>query len=144
MPSIKRQIADKIVQRIQTNVPALKIVTFDRVRLLGSDFRDHELPAAQLYDVGQRNTLDKARRLVEWRIALEVVIKGLETGGVDQRDLWDLEEQLDDVLTTQPKLGIAEVIHLIYDGSITDLHLLEPHYMVRMDLMVLYHKPLDC
>jgi hypothetical protein len=45
-------------------------------------------------------------------------------------------------LFADPNLSIPGVIHLQYLSATTDLHLLEPYYYCRLELLCQYYEPL--
>lgn len=144
---IEQDIADKLVQTIgglesAPGIPLFKIVEFDRVRLATDDFRDHEIPAAQFWDVGQLVDHERGRIKVRWAVSLEIILKQLQSNTASQKELWDLRRKCQLALWENPNLGIPGVIHLLYTGNITDLHLLEPFYIARLDFEVLYYDEL--
>ena len=136
--SIESTIADAIVAVVEA-VPGVKSVNFDKVLLATSDFRDHELPAVQLWDVGQSIEHQRGRILVTWALSLEVIMKSLVAGSVVQKDLWEFRRTIQLALWAKPNLGIPGVVHLIYSGNITDLHSVEPYYITRLDFDVQYY-----
>ncbi len=142
MAAIESTIADALVAKISAGVPALKVVNFDRVRLAVDDFRPHEIPAIQLYDVGQSIEHIRGQKEVTWSIALELIMRTSTAGTVDQKALWDLRRDIELVMWDEPNLGIPQVIHLIYTGNLTDLHLLDPYYIARMDFEVKFRDDL--
>ena len=139
--SIESTIADKIVT-VLTAVPGINSVNFDRVILATTDFRDHELPAIQVWDVAQSIEHQRGRILVNWALSVEIVMKSLTTGAVVQKDLWELRRTVQRALWAQPNLGIPGVVHLVYTGNITDLHTVEPYYISRLDFDVQYYDDL--
>lgn len=136
--SIESDIADAIVN-IVTAIPAIKTVNFDKVILATSDFRDHELPAVQLWDVFQSVEHQRGRILVNWSLSLELIMKSLTSGTVVQKDLWELRRTIQLALWANPNLGIPGVVHMVYTGNITDLHTVEPYYISRLDFDVQYY-----
>lgn len=136
--SIESTIADAVLAAVQT-VPEIQSSSFDRVLLATSDFRDHELPAAQLWDVAQSVQHERGRILVNWSMSLEIVMKTLQTGVVNQKDLWELRRKVQLALWSTPNLGIPGVVHMIYTGNITDLHSSEGYYIARIDFDVQYY-----
>ena len=142
MAAIESTIADALVSKISTGVPSLKVVNFDRVRLAVEDFQSHEIPAVQIYDVGQSITHVRGRKEVLWNLAIELVMRSSSSGNVDQKALWDLRRDIELTLWDEPNLGIKEVIHLVYTGNVTDLHLLDPYYIARMDFDVKFRDDL--
>lgn len=139
--SIESTIADAILAAVST-VTTVKTVNFDRVLLTTADFRDFELPAVQLWDIGQFIEHQRGRILVTWSISLELVMKSTTAGAVVQKDLWELRRLIQLALWAQPNLGIPGVVHLVYTGNITDLHSIEPYYISRLDFDVKYYDDL--
>lgn len=148
MASKRTEIAQAIAAKITTDlVPAsIKTVITDKVRLTASDFQDWELPAVQLIDLGEVNQHEMRRGRKTWNLALEVVIGPTAEDPVSQEELWDLMELLETTIWPVPQLGLTYVIHAKLLGSSTDLHLLDPYYVGRLDLTVDYYQPLvgDC
>lgn len=139
--SMKDRIASALVTRLE-GLAALKTVEFDRVRLRSDDFMSVDCPAVQLIDIAERVEHEARRAKKTWSLALELVMRGTEDTPVSQRDLWNLQYEVERVLWEKPNLGIPGMIHLRYQGSQTDLHLLEPFFFVRLDLEALYYEPL--
>jgi len=137
--SIESDIIDKIILVLETGAPEINYLSFDKIKLATSDFAPHELPAIQLWDNGQVVTHERGRILVDWNISLELIMKSEIVGEVDQKGLLELRRKLQLLLWENPNLGIPGVIHLVYTGNITDLHLLEPFYVARMDFAVRYY-----
>jgi hypothetical protein len=142
MPTIEENIVDAIKTRVQ-GVAAIKYYSDDRIRLATDDFQDHEIPAAQLWDVGQFITHERSRVLVTWSFSLEIIMKSMTSGEVNQRALWALRREIALALWAKPvNLGIPGVIHPVYTGNVTDLHLVEPFYIARIDFDVLFYDDL--
>lgn len=143
--STKSRIA-KALTTVLEGMPVLNYVAFDRVRLYTSDFRENELPAAQFIDVTEQIVHERNRVQRTWSISLEVVHKSTENGYVSQQTMWNLEYQIARKIWEVPNLGIPGVLHCRYIANSTDLHLMEPFYLLRMDFDVLYYEHLvsDC
>lgn len=139
--AIETDIMNAIVARVQT-VPEIVTVNSDRIILATSDFRDHELPAVQIWDVAQSIQHQRGRILVNWAMSLEIVMKSLESGAVDQSTLWTLRRDIQLALWNEPNLNIPAVVHMIYTGNVTDLHLIEPYYIARIDFDVQFYDDL--
>lgn len=139
--ALKTTISQAIKARLQL-IPDLKTVEFDKVRLRSDDFMSIECPAVQFIDVAEQVEHERSRAKKTWVLALELVMKATGEAPLSQVDLWDLQYKVERKLWGIPNLGIPGVIHLRYQGSQTDLHLLEPYYFVRMDIEVLYYEPL--
>lgn len=139
--AIETDIMDAIVARVAT-VPEIITINSDKIVLATSDFQDHEIPAVQIWDLAQVVEHQRGRILVNWALSLEIIIRSLETGIASQRDLWELRRKIQLALWDQPNLGIPGVVHMIYTGNITDLHLLEPNYIARIDFDVQFYDDL--
>lgn len=137
--SIESDIVDKIVSIIETDVTSINYVSFDKIKLATSDFSAHELPAAQVWDNGMTIKHERGRVLKDWNLSLELVMKSEITGEVDQKALFELRRVIELALWNQPNLGIPGVVHMIYTGNISDLHLLEPFYIARVDFTVRFY-----
>jgi hypothetical protein len=136
--SKRRQIFDAIKTQLTANLPWAKIVDWEKVRLLSSDFGDHEIPCVQFYHV--RTPYEPARGQVQAKmlISVEVVMKSSYAGVVDQRDLFD---KMDDVLLAFGKsinLGVPGVIHAQLLQDETDTHTISPHFLGTMTFEVTY------
>lgn len=143
--STKTRIA-RALKAILDGMPVFNYVSFDKIRLYTSDFKENELPAAQFIDVTETITHERNRVLRTWSISLEVVNKSTDNGYISQEDMWDIEYQIARKIWARPNLGIPGVIHCQYVTNSTDLHLMEPFYLLRMDFDVLYYEHLvsDC
>lgn len=143
--STKTAIAHAL-KTILEDIPIFRYVSFDRIKLYSSDFKESELPAAQFIDVSETITHERSRVLRRWSISLEVVHKSTSDEAISQEDMWNIEYQVSRKIWLRPNLGIPGVIHCLYTSNSTDLHLLEPFYLLRMDFDVLYYEHLtqDC
>jgi len=140
--SIESDIVDKIVSIIENNVPSINYVSFDKIKLATSDFGAHELPAVQIWDSGMLITHERGRAKKSWSLALELIMKSEVTGQVNQKSLFELRREIELAMWAEPNLGISGVIHLVYTGNISDLHLLEPFYIARLDFTVMFYDSL--
>ena len=136
--TIESDIIDEIVA-IATAVPGINYVSFDKIKLATGDFAAHEIPAIQIWDNGQTIFHERGRARVEWNLSLELIMKSDFSGTVDQKALFALRRQIQLALWAKPNLGIPGVIHLIYSGNSSDLHLLEPFYVARIDFVVTFY-----
>lgn len=139
--SIESDIIDKIVLILDA-MPELNYVSFDKIKLATSDFSSFELPAVQIWDTGATIKHERGRALVTWGMSLELIMKSEITGEVDQKGLFELRRKIQLALWEKPNLGVPGVVHLIYTANISDLHLLEPYYIARIDFAVLYYDSL--
>lgn len=139
--SIESDIVDKIVTVVAA-VPGINYISFDKIRLATGDFLAHELPAVQVWDNGQLIVHERGRVRKDWALSLELIMKSEVTGSVDQKLLFELRRTIEQALWLVPNLGIPGVVHLIYTGNISDLHLLEPFYIARIDFTIQYYDSL--
>lgn len=139
--STKSKIADAL-KALLSSMPVFKYVAFDKVKLLASDFMPHEIPGAQFIDLAETVVHERNRSRREWAIALEIVLRTSENEEITQQDLWNIEYQVARKIWEVPGLGIPGVIHCQYTSNSTDLHLLAPFYLLKMDFFVIYHEPL--
>jgi len=137
--SIQSDIIDKIIAVIAADVPEITDTNWEKVYLATTDIQDHEIPIAQLWDISQSIEHQQGRVLVTWSLSLELIIKNLIAYPADQKVLLELREKVLLALWAQPNLGIPGVIHMVYNGNVTDLHLLEPHFITRIDFDVLFY-----
>ena len=73
---------------------------------------------------------------------LELIMKSTSLGVVDQKALWALRRKIELALWDKPNLEIPGVVHLVYRTNVTDLHLLAPFYVARMEIEVLFRRSL--
>jgi hypothetical protein len=142
MPSMRSKISDAILARLEL-VTEYNYRNFDTVKILASDFAEWELPGVQIIDLSEVVTHEKARARKDWSLAIEIVMGPTKEGAEpSQKDLWDLMELTEQTLWAVPNLGIPGVVHMILNGTATDLHLLPGLYTGRLDLTVRYYQTL--
>lgn len=139
--SVRSKIADAILARLDL-VTELKYKNFDAVRLQASDFADWELPAAQMIDLAELTTHEMRRARKEWNLVIEVIVGPTEEEAVTQHSVWDLMQAIEEQIWAVPNLGLAEVVHCKLLTSSTDLHLMAPFYLGRLEMSVIYYQPL--
>lgn len=137
--SNKSQVADAIMTRLAT-LTDIKYTAFDVVRLQASDFQDWELPAVQIIDLAEVATPEATRYRKLWSLAIEVIVGPTTAAVPNQKALWDLMQAVEDCLRSKPKLGLGFVVHLKLGVSSTDLHLMAPFYLGRIELTVDYYQ----
>lgn len=145
MAGPESDIADALVT-IVSAVSGIRTVSFDRIRASVTDYMEHEIPAVQIYDIGQSIEHQRGRILVSWALSLEIVMKSVNSGGtiaqIDQKALWSKRREIQLAIWDNPKLGLATVVHPILNGNVTDLHLQLPYYTARIDFDVLFYDDL--
>ena len=70
-----------------------KSVEYEKIKLLSTDFREHELPGIQFYDSGRSIAHVQGRIEVDWNITIEILMKRTSTDVVDQGILLDRTEE---------------------------------------------------
>lgn len=139
--STKSKIADALVAIVQ-GMDEFNYVKFDEVRLYTSDFKEWELPAAQFIDVAEQIEHQKLEAQRTWSITLEIIHKPTMGDLVSQKTMWNLEYRVSRAIWKNPNLGVKGVINARYTSNETDLHLLKPFYLLRMNFDVVYLEPL--
>lgn len=139
--SIRTQIANALMARLNL-ITEFNYRSFDTVRLQNGDFQEFELPACQVVDLGNPNVHEMKRGKRTWNIAVEIIMGPKSTDTPDQTDLWDLIEYTENTIFAVPNLGVAGVVHMLLLDSYTDLHLMQPYYLGRIELMIEYYQPL--
>lgn len=141
MTSIRTDIASALATKIST-LTTIKTVNVDPIRLAASDFNEFELPVVQIIDTQETNIHEQVRARKSWNLGIEVIIGPTSLTVPRQTDLWDLMESIEQKIFEDPKLGISNVIHMSLIGSMTDLHLLTPLYIGKIDIQIDYYQPL--
>lgn len=122
-------------------------VEWETIKILSSEFNQHELPAIQLYDTGDVAAQLRGRTDNVLSFAVELVMVRNEGEDVDQGLLLDRRLEIKRKLGEDPGLGIntpasiGRFKNIQYVGGVTDLHSLSPHLMVRLDFQALYEEP---
>lgn len=123
-------------------VTELKYRSFDVVRLQASDFADYEIPAVQIIDLAELNTHEMKRGKKDWNLVIEVIVGPTEAEVVTQQALWNLMQKIEETVWAVPNFGLTEVIHAKLLTTSTDLHLMAPFYLGRIEMSVMYYQPL--
>jgi hypothetical protein len=141
--SLRSKIAQKILDRLAL-VTEFNYREFDKVKLTSADFAEHDLPAVQAIDLGDPNTHEMVRGKRRWNIALEIILGPTQTYEATQKKLWDLMEYTENTIFADPKLGLGNdgVVHMHLLDSYTDLHVMDPYYLGRIEIEVEYYQPL--
>ena len=142
--SKKSEILTKIVSILEEMIPTndIKVVNYQVIKPVFSDFDDWELPAIQLIDQGELVEHEQGRAKKSWELVLEIIMKSSTTGTVNQQSLFDLQNKVEVKLWEKPNLYIPGVIDMKYLGSSTDLHMVLPHFYCRLDFQVRYYDAL--
>jgi hypothetical protein len=128
----------------------VKLCEYERVRLFSSEFMDHELPAVQIYDIGEQSVNQQGRDIITWSLAVELVMKKNVDGLVNQGELFQRRLEIKQAIGADPTLGLqspgvpaseGSMIHVRYAGGMTDLHVLDQHYLARLEFQVMFEEP---
>jgi len=138
--SHKSKICNAVAAAV-SGVRQIRTVVTDRVMLNSDDFGEVELPAVQFIDLVEPSEHEKTRTKREWNFALELVMKSTQWETVTQHDLWNLSELIIRAIGQNPNFGIPGVIHVEYLQSETDLHMVESHYIAKLNFRALYYAP---
>jgi hypothetical protein len=143
MASVRSDIATALLARLAT-VTELKYRAFDEVRLMASDFQDFELPAAQVIDLQETAEHEMRRKKANWQLAIELIVGPNGAATPSQQTLWDLMQTVERAIWASPaNLDLpGKVIQVVIGVSSTDLHLMKPFYLGRLEFSVLYYQPL--
>lgn len=141
-----------VIEAIKTKLEELtwpRLIAFEEVRLTSSEFKDHEIPAIQVYDIGDTATEQiQGRTENDFEIAIEIVMKRSSSDYIGQGDLFDRRLEVKRKLGEDPTLGLQNLDpsqgrfkHIKYNRCITDLHILKPYYVARLEFSALFEEP---
>jgi hypothetical protein len=147
MASMESDIFTNLKTRLE-ELSFLNLVEFERIRLQASDFRDHELPGIQMYDNGQDIRHEQGRVVKLWNIVLEMVMKSTSTDVVNQGTVLDRKELVERKIGSNVQLDLGSspasqgtMSHIKYVSAITDLHLLQPLFLVTFNYQIEFRSP---
>lgn len=143
MPSIRSQIIDALIGRIQL-VLEVKTIGYDRIKLLEFDFDEWELPAIQILDGEETNIHEMKRGRKSWPLTIELIIGPIQASQYKptQKDLWDLIEKIEKSIMQSPQLNLKEIISVKLLGSSTDQGILRPFFSARINFNIDYYQEL--
>jgi len=131
------------LEEILTELTWVKLVTWKKIRLSASEFRDHEIPLIQIY-APRQNHLHSQRRLeTTMMIHVELVMKSTVAGVIDVEDCMDRRQEIEQKIgeNVQLRLVNSGMVHMKYVSSEDDFHTIQPFYVTRLDFEALYYKP---
>ena len=140
MPSMKRHIFDALEAQLVANLPWAKTISWEKIRLLSSDFASHEIPVVQFYHLRTDYDHSQGRLDARMRLVVEVVTKATATATADQRTLFDLMEDVELAVGLVPNLGVPGVIHVRYLSDESDIHTIEPFFLGVLTFEVIHRK----
>jgi len=136
--SKRAAILDNLKTLLTSKLTWAKTVDWQKVRLLSGDFKDHELPVVQFYHLRTDYAQQQGRVEATAQFSVEVCMKSLSTGVIDQRDLFDKMDAVLKAIGSNPNLGIAGLIHLRLVSDETDTHTIAPHYIGILNFEAVY------
>jgi len=148
MSGPKSLIAEKLKEKIENVTISngysrdVGVVRFDKVKLNIGDYLDFELPAVQIIDLSASIKHEMTRSQTSWFLTIEICMRSTVDGIVDQKDLWDFQEEVVRAIMVDPKLGLPFVVNATVVDEVTDLHLLEPNYIANIGLEIVYYEPI--
>jgi hypothetical protein len=138
MSDKRRDIFDAIKAQLLAEITWAKSVEWENIRILSSDFGEHEIPRIQFYTVGTSFKPIQGQVQATTSIVIEVCLKSSTLGVVDQRDLFD---KMNDVMLAMGKkanLWLPGVIHIRPLSDECDTHTIQPHFIGIMVFEVVY------
>lgn len=129
MSSKRAQILDALKSQLTPLLTWAKVIDWQKIRILSSDFSEHELPCVQFYHVRTDYEQQQGRVQARMTLNIEVCLKSTTAGVVNQKDLFD---RMDDILLavgSNANLGIPGMIHARLLADETDTHSIEPHFI---------------
>ena len=147
MASMESDIFTNLKTRLE-ELTFLNLVEFENIRLQTTDFREHELPAIQMYDNGQSVRHEQGRVVKLWDIVLEMIMKSTSTDVVTQGTVLDRKHDVERKIGAYVQLDLGSapasqgtMSHIKYVSAITDLHLLQPLFLVTFNYQVEMRTP---
>lgn len=137
--SMKAKIAQRIIYFL-SSVEGIRSINYDDVKILQDDFNDSELPALQFFGLKTRSVPEGVRRKLTWDISIEIVLKSTSSKGVKQSDLWNFETAVKNAIDSSGNLKIPGVISVLFLGDESDLHLIKPYYISRLDFAISFYE----
>ena len=138
-PNIDSAILDAIETQLKT-IPWAKHVESENIKL-SFDADDFEIPLIQVFGNGQTNRVERnGRNEVTWSIIVELVLKEDRNNTYNQRDLLNKRQDIEQAIGSNPRLGIPEVLNVLYLSNQDDIGLVRPHFATQLEFSVVYHK----
>jgi hypothetical protein len=126
MTSKRATILDNLKNLLTTQCGSwAKKIDWEKIRILLSDFGEHELPLIQFYHV--RTDYEQQQGRVQARMVLniEICLKSTVSGTINQKDLFDKMDLVLQGIGTNPNFGVPGVIHARLLSDETDTHTLD-------------------
>jgi hypothetical protein len=138
-PNIDRAILDAMQTTLEA-LPWVRSVESEDIKV-AFDSDEFEIPYVQIFGNGQRFKHERNGRVkVDWSIIVELVLKEDRNGSYNQRVLMDRRQEIEQAIGANVRLGIPEVINVLYLNNLDDIGLVRPFYVTQMEFNVEYHK----
>jgi hypothetical protein len=138
-PNIDRAILDAMQTTLEAIPWVSKVETEDIVVAFDSD--EYQIPMIQVFGNGQKFTHERNGRVkVEWSVIVELILKEDRNGSYNQRDLLDKRQDIEQAIGGNVRLGIPEVLNVLYLNNLDDIGLVRPFYVTQLEFSVEYHK----
>jgi len=138
---MRHKIFDALEAQLRAGLTWPKTIAWDRIRLLSSEFGDHEIPVVQFYAIREDIVHQHGKLEAHMQLSIEVCLRQTQFATCDQSTLVDYLEEVEQCVGAQPNFGVPGVIHARYMSVEVDLHTIEPIYYGRLNFDVIYHKP---
>lgn len=139
-PNIDSLILERLKEQLETLTWVKQVEYEDIITVFDSE--DFRTPYIQVFGNGQNITHERNGRVkVRWSVIVELVLKEKRTGVVNQADLLNKRQEVEQAIGANVKLGIDEVINVLYLSNLDDIGLVKPYYVTQLELSVEYYKP---
>lgn len=137
--NIDSAILDAIENSLKTISWAKQVETEDIKVAFDAD--DFEVPLIQVFGNGQLNQIERnGRNKVRWSIIVELVLKEDRNNTYNQRDLLNKRQEIEQAIGANVRLGIPEVINVLYLSNADDIGLVRPYFVTQLEFSVEYYK----
>jgi hypothetical protein len=138
MTSKRSQLLTNLKSLLTTHCSWAKMISWEKIRVISSDFAEHELPVIQFYHVRTDYEQQQGRALARMQFNIELCLKSTTSGVINQKDLFDKMDLILQAIGTNPNLDISGMIHLRPISDETDIHILEPLFIGVWNFEALY------
>ena len=137
--NIDSAILDAIETSLKT-IPWAKQVESEDIRV-SFETDDFQIPYIQVFGNGQINQIERnGRNRVKWSIIVELILKEDRNNSYNQRDLLNKRQDIEQAIGANVRLGIPEVINVLYLSNADDIGLVRPYFVTQLEFSVEYYK----
>lgn len=136
--SKRHEILEAVKSQLSSSLTWAKSIEWENIRIMSSDFGEHEIPRVQFYFLNTNYQQLQGRVQATAILNVEVCLKSSENAVVDQRDLFD---KMDDTLQAfgqRANFGVPGVIHARLLSDEVDAHTILPHFIGILTFEVVY------